>query len=437
MKVSSHNRASEQSGGRSSGLSALTLDEALIADLDTRLSADIQAFQANRCAALVRHAREGSALWAERLPDDPSADWCALPLLDRQQYRSIAESGPLPVPPSHLPVSSSATSGSTGTPVQFHVCTNFRRHMHAQGFSNWRRQGLDLSRSMAMITHAVGKHHGEHITTTPQMFRGGELLKRWSRQFSVEAHARWLSQTEVAYLVTVPSILRGMIDFYEAGAAAPRLDIILTYAESVEPALRSRAAAVLGADIRDCYGCAEIGPLAYQCPSSSERYHVAMANVFIEIADEQDRSCPEGMLGRVIATGLNNFATPAIRYDLGDLAACRWGCPCGFEGQVLEQLLGRARSLVKMPSGERRHPGTFARSWLDVAPIRERRLVQVSQNVIRVEVVLERPITQDERDGIAAMLRREISDELDYEVVQVEAIAWGPSYKRQDFVCMV
>jgi hypothetical protein len=57
--------------------------------------------------------------------------------------------------------------------------------------------------------------------------------------------------------------------------------------------------------------------------------------------------------------------------------------------------------------------------------------------VLHAELVLERPLTQAERDSVLAMLRREISPHLTYEVRQVDAIAWGPTHKRQDVVSLI
>jgi hypothetical protein len=47
------------------------------------------------------------------------------------------------------------------------------------------------------------------------------LLQRRTQQFSIEEHAHWLTETKLAYLLTAPSVLAGMLDVYESGAVAP------------------------------------------------------------------------------------------------------------------------------------------------------------------------------------------------------------------------
>ena len=157
----------------------------------------------------------------------------------------------------------------------------------------------------------------------------------------------------------------------------------------------------------------------------------------MEILDDAGRPCAPGVVGRVFVTGLHGFASPVIRYELNDLAAWAPHCPCNRGAPVLTNLLGRKRFLIRLPSGDRTLPRIAARRWLAVAPVREYRLVQVSETLLHAEIVLDRPLTDDERQGFVAMLRREISPQLGYEIHQVETIAWGPTYKRQDVVSLI
>jgi hypothetical protein len=46
-------------------------------------------------------------------------------------------------------------------------------------------------------------------------------------------------------------------------------------------------------------------------------------------------------------------------------------------------------------------------------------------------------MTEQEREAVLAMLRQMISPDLTYDVRQVEAIAWAPTYKRQDVISLI
>jgi phenylacetate-CoA ligase len=287
--------------------------------------------------------------------------------------------------------------------------------------------------------NGVPDHEGPHIVSRRTDIPGGSTtLSRNAQLFTIEEHASWLAEVKPAYFRTAPSILAGILDVYESGAVEPpRIEQIMTIAETVTPELRQRARSVLGASIRDRYGSEEAGVMAFQCPHSDEHYHVASTNAFVEVLDDSGRACLPGMVGRVIVTALHNYANPVIRYELNDLAALQQGCACGHAGPVLTNLLGRKRFLVRLPSGERKAVPINARRWLAIAPFRDTRLVQVSEGVLHAELVLDRPLTEQEREAVLSMFRREISPDLTYEIHQVEAIAWAPTFKRQDVVSLV
>lgn len=420
-------------GGRPRAGSNVANEFRTIAALDAASAAEIEAWQTERIAALVRHARAQSAWWRARLPEADDAPFETFPLTDRNAYRDSVASGPLEVGPGRGKPSENTTSGSSGVAVRFWSCGASGRMNLAHYAYDRMRHRLSPQKVRASLNPRVAIHEGEHVS-----LNDGLLLQRRARQFTIEEHARWLSRTAPAYLTTMPTILRGMLDVFESGeVAAPRIEAFLTYGETVEPELRRRARAATGARVLDRYSCEELGPLAFQCPRDETRMHVAVANAKIEILDENGAPCRDGEVGRVYVTGLQNYASPAIRYELGDLAAMRQGCRCGFRGPVIDRMLGRKRFLIRLPSGERTMAGSSSKLWLKAAPIREQRLVQVSEGVVRAEVVLDRPLSDEERERIVALLREELHPDLAYEVVQLDAIDWGPTYKRQDVVSLI
>jgi phenylacetate-CoA ligase len=422
-------------------LAQLLADCHMISILERRPAEEIVVFQRRRLAALLRHAATASAWWREHLAAvtrSVPARLTELPLMDRLQFRASAAGGPLPVLQGHGPTREHSTSGSTGTPARFHVSNLAKRLNRAHYHHDHVRQGRDLARLQAVIKGALPAHSGDCFVEKAQLPGTRPVVGRRATQFTIEEHACWLARVKPAYFATTPAILSGLLHAYERGIAEPpALEQVMTFAETVEQELRVRAKSVLGASLRDRYSCEEVGPLAFQCPDSDEHYHVAATNVVLEILDEAGKPCPPGVVGRVFATGLNNYANPVLRYELGDLAAWHPRCPCGYAGGALERMLGRKRFLIRLLSGEHKFVRVDARHWLGVAPVTEHRLVQVDEGVIRAELVLSEPLSDDHRAAIVAMLRSEIDPTLAYEISEVEAIAWGSSYKRQDVVSQI
>jgi phenylacetate-CoA ligase len=257
----------------------------------------------------------------------------------------------------------------------------------------------------------------------------------------MDEHARWLARLAPAYLALNPTVLSGILESFESGIAPPiGLKQLMTFGATVEPQLRRRARAALGASIRDRYSCEEVGPVALQCPhddSDDPPYHVCVGNVIVEVVDAQGGASAPGETGRVLVTGLHHWASPAVRYDIGDVAALSPQCTCGAQVPTLTRLLGRKRALLRTPSGQSKFVRLTASDWLEVAPVREFRLIQESPLKIRVELVVREPLTAQQHAALAAMLHRRVSSEFAYDLQQLDAIDWPPGEKRQDVVCLL
>jgi phenylacetate-CoA ligase len=401
-------------------------------------------FQRSRLSSLIAHASSESPWWRARLlgtQQGRDARFTEVPLLTRDDYRAsiAAMDGPLPLPREHGRAHKDSTSGSSGTPLAFYVCSLAGRLGGAHYWQDRIRQGIDSSRRIVRFDATIGDHPGPCVMDRPNVLLGRSAqLRRRIQQFKIEEHARWVSEVKPAYVIGPPMLLSGIMDVYEAGDVdAPRVDRLLTFAETVTPEFRQRVSKVLGARTLDRYSCQEVGPIAFQCPLSDDYYHIASTNVIVEVLDEAGKPSAPGQTGRVFVTSLHNYASPVIRYELGDLASWLPECVCGHSQPVLTTLLGRKRFLIRLPDGTRKYFFFVAKHWLSVAPFKEARIVQVSEAQIRAEFVLDRPLTAGEHQSLLEALKREITPDFQYEIVQLERIGWGPTYKRQDVISLV
>lgn len=423
------------------------LDTHVIHTLETAARPFQLHYQGQALNALIAHARQASSWWREWLAPPPGVAGVPLkemPVLERQHFRAAVESaGPLPLPPWHGGVSKNATSGSSGVPVTFFVSELASRVVDACFFDDHRRHGRDLRQKMAALLTRFAPHPGmPHRLLPADPAQGvGPIATRRSQDKPVREHAAWLRAVDPVYLNTSPTILSGMLDAYEAGETRPsNLRQVMSIGETVFPELRRRARDILGASIRDRYSCEELGPIALQCPHDTgdePALHTCVANVIVEVVDEAGKPCAPGETGRVLVTGLHHWASPAIRYDIGDVAALAPQCGCGAQVPTLTRLLGRRRFLIRLPSGERKLLKLDAREWLSVAPVREYRVTQHTVQAVRVELVMDRDLSAGEHEAALALLREAVHPSFDFEVKRVAAIGWAPGAKRQDVVSLV
>jgi phenylacetate-CoA ligase len=254
----------------------------------------------------------------------------------------------------------------------------------------------------------------------------------------VAGQAAWLRHHEPDYLLAYPSVLAALIEHCSRHGQRPaRLKSVKTLGETVAPALRAACRGAWNVPVHDSYSSQELGYIAAECPASG-LYHVMAESVLVEVLRADGTPCGPGETGRLVVTRLHGFATPLIRYDLGDHAEAGGPCPCGRGLPTLARVLGRTRNLVALPTGERRWPLVGFARYREIAPVRQYQLVQEALDEIAVRLVVERPLTAAEERALAAVIHESLGHpfRLRFEYF-ADAIPRGPGGKFEEFVSRV
>ena len=255
---------------------------------------------------------------------------------------------------------------------------------------------------------------------------------------SVEQQLRWLRQFQPESVLIYPATLDAIArQCDQQRVALPGLRHIRTIGETLPAALRALATEVLGATVEDVYSSQEMGVIAVECPSSG-LYHVMGEAVIVEILDEDDRPCLDGEVGRVVVTALHNFATPLIRYDIGDYAEVGGPCSCGRGLPTLRRILGRARNLIVMPDGTRHWPLVGFSRFREIAPIRQYQFIQHDRERIEVNLVSDAPLSPTQEAELRAIIQGALGHPFAVAFTYfADRIPRGPGGKFEEFICKV
>jgi phenylacetate-CoA ligase len=132
-----------------------------------------------------------------------------------------------------------------------------------------------------------------------------------------------------------------------------------------------------------------------QCPDG-DCYHTQSENLLVEILDDSGTPCEPGQVGQVVITALHNFATPLIRYAIGDYAEVAEPCNCGRGLPSIKRILGRRRNLLTLPTGERFWPIFGTRKFRDISSaIRQYQVIQTTLDRLEVRLVTDQPLSAD------------------------------------------
>ena len=377
--------------------------------------------QLAQLSLLLRHAYDTVPFYRQRFDAarfQPGArlslaDFCTLPLLTRRDVQSAGASlFSAAVPAAFGDITETQTSGSTGEPVRLRStgldqllwdAITVRDH-------HWHERDLFGTLAAIRVFHHDGgaPPHGtladDWGAPTSEIYATGPMALL-SLSADVATQARWLMQHEPDYLITYPTNLAALIAYFGArDEHLRRLRAVRTIGETVTAELRAACRDGWGVPLIDLYSSQELGYIALQCPVSGQ-YHVMAESVLVEVIDAGGKPCRPGEIGRLVVTKLHNFASPIIRYELRDYAEAGAPCPCGRGLPAIARIVGRSRNLLTLPTGEQRWPVVGFDRYREIAPIRQYQLVQRMLHEIEVRFVVDRPLTGDEEERIAAVIR--------------------------------
>ncbi len=410
----------------------------------------LRAFQLRQVDNLIRHARNTVPFYRQRLVDvtDVSPgmlsmdDVRQIPLLQKSDiqdcYDDLKSDA---MPKSHLPVHKIVTSGSTGPPATligtsvtavFHSALTIRWH-------TWHKRNFNLKMAELLHYPTAGSEEPQNRKGWGRGFASGPRVSFTANQ-PVKEQIDWLVDEDPYYLVTFPSNLNALLRHCEKyGVRIPNLHVVSTRGMAIGDDTRELCEQVWGITLKDAYGAEECGYIALQCPDASG-YHVQSEHLLVEVLDDEGNAAEPGCTGRVVITDLHNFATPLIRYEVGDFAIAGSDCSCGRGLPVIEQILGRYRSTFMLPSGDRFFP-LYSKALFqlkkDIPSIQEAQLVQRSRPEITARLIVSRPLDQNEEMMIKTELAKAMGGEFEIVIEYVEALHRSASGKFEETICEI
>lgn len=353
------------------------------------------------------------------------------------------------LPPGHGQAGAKTTSGSTCQPLRFLQTQltgsiwgahTLREHLwHARDFSG-KLGAIRFVPTPGAAMAPAGETHPHWGQAVADIYPTGPA-SLVSVTSPVAAQLEWLLRERPDVLISFPSALVALArQAARSGVALPPLRELRTVGEKLTRETRAYLADTWRAKVTDIYSCEEVGYLALQCPDH-DHLHVQSECVRLEIVDEAGEPCAPGQRGRVVITSLANFATPFIRYDIGDIAEFGPPCPCGRGLPVLREVHGRTRGRLLLPNGEDRIPRLgdmqMGIEFGESAGLRQVKCIQHTLEKLELQVVVARALTAAEQARITEILLEYIGHPFQVELTFPAEIARGPSGKLEEFECRV
>jgi phenylacetate-CoA ligase len=404
------------------------------------LAADrLEQLQRQQLARLMEHAWRTVPFYRQRWARRPvAADLERLPPLERRDLQENFEAlKSVELPAEHGGAGETRTSGATGMPVRLlrSGVSNLMWRALTLREHRWHRR--DLGAKLAVIRQ--GSAAGEARSWGPAtdgVAATGPLVAL-PIGTDVDAQLDWLASQGPAYLYTYPSNVGALARAsLGRGIRLHGLREVRTLGEQLDPELRELCREAWGVPVVDTYSAQEVGYIALQCPSA-EHYHLQAESLVVEVLNDAGRPCVAGEVGRVVVTDLHNFATPLVRYVLGDYAAVGEACRCGRGLATLQRVFGRARNMLLTRDGKRYWPAFGSRALPTLAAIVQHQFVQKEHDLVEARLVTAAPLSGAQEAAVRAHVLSRLPAGFRLDLVRRDRIERTAGGKFEEFVCEV
>ncbi|KQC11982.1 MAG: capsular biosynthesis protein [Candidatus Cloacimonas sp. SDB] len=284
-----------------------------------------------------------------------------------------------------------ATGGSTGTPMQYRLSKNDRFLGGALLYRGWGYGGFELGDKMVFLAGS-SLDVGKKSFLSVKVHETARNIRKLSSFDMGEGEMREYSQRINSFK---PKFIRGYalsIYFFarwleENQISIPSPEGVFTTAEKLFPHMRKTIGDVFDCNVYDNYGLNDGGISAYECPEHTG-LHIDTERSILEVVDGDGLAVDSGE-GQILATSLNNYAMPFIRYATGDEAVITEDfCGCGRGSRLLEQIIGRSVDFLITPEGKYIHGWFFLYIFWDYGQgIKEYQVIQEDLEKIVVKIV--------------------------------------------------
>lgn len=316
----------------------------------------------------------------------------------------------------------SATSGSTGTPVLFHMTYDNWCLRMALKYRSEDWIGKPLGTPATLIWgHKPGQTRSMKLKSSLYWrFQNYQFISAFDigedRLLDGIASIKSFGSRFIESYVTVVYLMARLIEKYRI--EPPKLDGVIAGAEKLFDFQKEQIERSFRCPVFNRYGATEFSNIASEC-EKREGLHINMDTLWVEVVDDDDRPVT-GAAGNIVITDLGNRAMPLIRYKIGDKGVLTDRiCSCGRTFPMLKEIVGRVSETLKTEDGREIHDMYFL--WkLSRAPGLVRfRVVQDSLTHIRVEIehdgVVDRELTSRWiRDALKDLEQYRVSNTLEY-----------------------
>jgi len=248
------------------------------------------------------------------------------------------------------------TGGSTGIPLGLYYEKGVSRAIEWAFIKmQWDRVGYHFRDKCVILRGNVVKSADKGKLWEYSLFGRWLILSSYHMtDENLPKYIEKIRKFKPKFIQAYPSAITILARFMRENNIEPfsTVKAILCGSENLYPWQRELLEEVFQCRVYSWYGHAEMAVLAGECEVNSH-YHVFPEYGIVELINKNWKLVTdENEVGEIVATSLNNFACPLIRYCTMDLAVpSNAKCECGRNYPLLERVEGRLQELIITGTG--------------------------------------------------------------------------------------
>lgn len=396
-----------------------------------RNASELEKLQKEKLGKLLGHANKNSPYYLlQNIPVNPNPyAWLkSFPILPKKTFRENLDY--ILTRPIDENLTSVMSSGSTGPPSKVYFSKEEISTTRALQIIWWEWAGYRFGNSLLQTGVNMNRTREKAIKDKLLNTRYIDAMSHSEAQILNELHLlskhprdHFVAYASSLYLFAKTALAHGIMDI--------KFHSVISLGEKLLPQFREAIEQAFSCKVYDTYGASEGFLIASQC--NQGKYHLMTPHVVVEILDEKNKEVEPGQIGRVVLTGLDNFTTPLIRYEVGDLAVKGHPgkCACGLELPFLEEIIGRITEFILTPSGKFITVQTVVRVLKHFPEIEQFKVVQIDSDLYKLIYISPKNQLDVREKEIKSMFEEVFGEPLRFEFEKVKELPKAKTGKFQ------
>jgi phenylacetate-CoA ligase len=400
---------------------------------------ELKAYQNDRLRVLIRHAFENVPFYREmfkKMGLDPhdirkTEDLARIPILSKNIVRENIKNGKMIA--GNIPdrrMIRSASSGSTGEPLQYFVTKYSYSFNIAANLRGWGWMGYKLGDRYIKLSQnprKTGKRIQDYFNNCFYLFfqnLSDGNFKAVSEQLTHYSPDYLRGYPDVLFLWARYMKLRKMV--------VPRIKALNTTGNVLYPEMRKMIEETFQTPVFDSYAC-EGGANVFECPTHLG-YHSSMEYAISEILPRAAEwpDSKQKRIGILVTTDLHNYAVPLIRYNTQDVLEISDGeCACGRKLLPIRGIQGRISDVLVTPKNQYLIVHNFTGFFEWIPSVEQFQIRQVSSEKLRFLLKVNSVYSQRIEKEILRYWKHYTGYCMEIEILLVDEIPLTDSGKRR------